>query len=753
MSQNEPNSAPGPSANNTGPIVVIALAVVAAVVAGVLIFMAVQNRGQAQAATDAASTRVAEAEAAEAAALDRENISSTQIAQAEADNATAQALIEQAEADSATAQANVETAATAAAEAAADEADSIAAAEAAGTEAANAQATAESIPPTLTQVAMLGEAAAAEQEIAAALVAAAGLASTDPQAALAELTALNNQFPERPQVLVSRGQIYRQLGQSDNAIADFTDALAIDADLVAAYQGRGDIYLAQEQFADALADYNSAIDIAPNRATLYYNRGLVFQASNRFTLALDDFSQALLLDDSLAQAYIARGRLQRDLLLYDAAIADFTDALALNDQDPALFLERAALHTLQANTEAALADYNAAIDLDPTNADAFQQRGDLYYDLENFQAAAADYTAYADLTGALETYMADRLAAVSDVIPFALDEPEPANLAPRTDGAIPHDEDDNFIETFSPGNLLLQDFVVEATFSNPYDRERRNWDYGFFFRALDAGNYQLVVYSNAAWGLYYQGDEFELIQDGELANFDTSPTGSNTVRLEAQGDRGVLYVNGEFVANLDLSFYTGPGTLLLGTGFFTDSEINGAETAFSGLTIQVIGDLDDIAPPPTSDAPTRTPLPPTPTLALPTLTPFPTTAAATDMPPPPPPGAGGEAQIGVNNGAITSGGEQRWTYAGAEGETMTIRTEAEWDTVLALFLNGEEIAFNDDIEVFVQTNSEIVITLPATATYEIVVGGFDSNAFGPYQLVIESDSGLAKDPFTPTPGS
>ena len=57
------------------------------------------------------------------------------------------------------------------------------------------------------------------------------------------------------------------------AIADFTKALELDPDLVAAYNFRGKAYSDQRKFDEAIADFTKAIELDAEYAIAYYNRG------------------------------------------------------------------------------------------------------------------------------------------------------------------------------------------------------------------------------------------------------------------------------------------------------------------------------------------------------------------------------------------------------------------------------------------------------------------------------------------------
>ena len=63
--------------------------------------------------------------------------------------------------------------------------------------------------------------------------------------------------------------------------------------------------------------------------------------------------------------------------------------------------------------------------------------------------------------------------------------------------------------------------------------------------------------------------------------------GGNTMRLVANGPTGLLFINGQRVAELDLSGQTESGLLDLVTGFTTGNEIEGRATGYSGATLYI----------------------------------------------------------------------------------------------------------------------------------------------------------------------
>lgn len=100
----------------------------------------------------------------------------------------------------------------------------------------------------------------------------------------------------------------------------------------------------------------------------------------------------------------------------------------------------------------------------------------------------------------------------------------------------------------------------------------------------------------------------------------------------------------------------------------------------------------------------------------------------------------GLATLGENSGEVLIGGTEVWLYRGQAGETLTITTEADWDTTLMLFDEDiNTLASNDDITTFVNRQSQIEFMILETGTYFITVGSFQSQYGGPYKLIIEAE--------------
>ena len=179
--------------------------------------------------------------------------------------------------------------------------------------------------------------------------------------------------------------------------------------------------------------------------------------------------------------------------------------------------------------------------------------------------------------------------------------PAPVGSFGPVDGSIEHRPDDGFIddhETFTS----LADGIIEARFFNPYSPQTGNWSSGFLFRWTPSspGNmFHTVVITQVGWWYHYlrTGDSNDQpIGTGFSAAIATGAYGSNHIRVIAIGGEGVLFVNGEFVATLDLSGLTNTGDVSAVAGYFTGDGVAGKSTQFEDFIVRPIHSIGDFGP-------------------------------------------------------------------------------------------------------------------------------------------------------------
>ncbi len=137
----------------------------------------------------------------------------------------------------------------------------------------------------------------------------------------------------------SAGQSYLDRADYPGAIERFSQALALNPQLVEAYNGRGAAYQTIGEIDLAIADFNQAVDLDPDYAVGYFNRGFTYRLKSEWDLTIQDLTSAINLDPDYAAAYYYRGEAWLHLGEWERARADFNVALSKGADIAGSFLE------------------------------------------------------------------------------------------------------------------------------------------------------------------------------------------------------------------------------------------------------------------------------------------------------------------------------------------------------------------------------------------------------------------------------
>lgn len=134
----------------------------------------------------------------------------------------------------------------------------------------------------------------------------------DTQTAIEEYDQAIALDPDNAALFTSRGDVHRTIGSDDAALDDYNRAITLDATYKVALNNRGLLYGRTGQYALAIADYDKSIELDPTNARLYFNRGNA-QASigtdESRTAALADFQKVQELSDDESMRALAQQRI------------------------------------------------------------------------------------------------------------------------------------------------------------------------------------------------------------------------------------------------------------------------------------------------------------------------------------------------------------------------------------------------------------------------------------------------------------
>ena len=125
---------------------------------------------------------------------------------------------------------------------------------------------------------------------------------------------------------LDRGKAYRNKGDLDKAIADYTEAIRLNPKLTGAFGCRGLAFEKRGDFNQAIADFTEAIRLGPTLSVGPYDRGEAYSKKGDLDKAIADYTEAIRLDPEMATAYHGRGLAYSRKGEYVKADNDFAQA-------------------------------------------------------------------------------------------------------------------------------------------------------------------------------------------------------------------------------------------------------------------------------------------------------------------------------------------------------------------------------------------------------------------------------------------
>jgi tetratricopeptide (TPR) repeat protein len=171
-----------------------------------------------------------------------------------------------------------------------------------------------------------------------------------------------------------RGVAYRLKGDLARAIADYSQAIALNGKLAAAYDNRGVAFDRKADYDRAIQDYDQALKLKPSPEA-YFNRGNAWLAKSKYDHAIDDFTQALKLKPDFAPAFDNRCWARAVAGVLRQALADCNEALRLMSGTAATLDSRGFVFLKMTQFDAAVSDFDAALRIEPKDAFALYGRG------------------------------------------------------------------------------------------------------------------------------------------------------------------------------------------------------------------------------------------------------------------------------------------------------------------------------------------------------------------------------------------
>jgi serine/threonine protein kinase/tetratricopeptide (TPR) repeat protein len=186
-----------------------------------------------------------------------------------------------------------------------------------------------------------------------------------------------NADPQNPDVHVTLGDLRRQTGKYDDAVAEYKAALAQQSNNTDAILGLAETYKMSGKVTEAEAAYRKAIDLQPNYWGGYSKLGAFLASKGRYSDSAQQFEKVVQLNPDSSQGYNNLGGIYAQMGRYDDAIKVFQQSIRKKPTDQAYSNLGTCYYFLGRYSDAATA-FESAARLTPKHYFYWANLGDAY---------------------------------------------------------------------------------------------------------------------------------------------------------------------------------------------------------------------------------------------------------------------------------------------------------------------------------------------------------------------------------------
>lgn len=191
------------------------------------------------------------------------------------------------------------------------------------------------------------------------------------------------------------GDIYRSVGQFENAVTEYKMAIWLDSLNIPAYRHLCQAYEEIGDYDSAVEIYEKLIQIMPNVAEFHSNLANILYIKGDADAAVSHFQTAVTLNPNKQWTSVINQTLgyvyQESKSDLNAAISSYQSAYLLTPEDIDIYINLGSAFYDKEDYNNALAVYRNALDLDPENAKIHCNLGFLYWGKGDIDEAIKEY--------------------------------------------------------------------------------------------------------------------------------------------------------------------------------------------------------------------------------------------------------------------------------------------------------------------------------------------------------------------------
>jgi len=209
--------------------------------------------------------------------------------------------------------------------------------------------------------------------------------------ALDAIELLFKEYPNESLLFNIRGACYAALGQLEEAVKNYENALAIKPDYSDVSYNLGNVLKDLGHLEKAVESYKKTIAIEPNYYAAQHNLGVTLQELGLFNDAAEQYEQALNIKPDNIEARINLGYVYQSLGQLEEAVAQYDSILSIHPGNIEALNNLGIINRELGYSDEAISYYKKALEIDPGYAGAYYNLGFIYQDLGQVEDSIEQY--------------------------------------------------------------------------------------------------------------------------------------------------------------------------------------------------------------------------------------------------------------------------------------------------------------------------------------------------------------------------
>ncbi len=191
--------------------------------------------------------------------------------------------------------------------------------------------------------------------------------------------------------LVGHGFLLRNIGNYENALKKFDQAIAQDARNPNFFLYRAQTLMQMKAYEAAIKDFRTVLQLDPTNVRAWHGQGVAKAELALYPSAIDSFNQALAGDPRDDKVWYNRGRALLKLEQYERALESFDNSVSLNRDKYHTWYNRALAQAALERTQPAISSLEKVTELKANCHYAWNYRGTLLNRLFKHQDALESF--------------------------------------------------------------------------------------------------------------------------------------------------------------------------------------------------------------------------------------------------------------------------------------------------------------------------------------------------------------------------